>query len=94
MSGLKVKSKSEQMKSVHLTKNLTSTNAILIYLAFLKLILLLIFAGNYGLFRDEYYYIEVSKHLAWGYVDLQPLSPGRFCYCYCFRFNSPGNARE
>jgi len=34
----------------------------------------LIFAGNYGLFRDEYYYAEVSKHLAWGYVDLQPLS--------------------
>jgi hypothetical protein len=62
------------MKSALSTKNLTSTNAILIYLAFFKLIMLLIFAGNYGLFRDEYYYIEVSKHLAWGYVDLQPLS--------------------
>ncbi len=26
------------------------------------------------MFRDEYYYIEVSKHLDWGYVDMQPLS--------------------
>ena len=53
---------------------LTSTNAILIYLSLFKLILLLIFAGNYGIFRDEYYYIETSKHLALGFVDLQPLS--------------------
>ena len=62
------------MKSALSTKNLTSTNAVLIYLALLKFLLLLIFAGNYGLFRDEYYYVAVSKHLAWGYVDLQPLS--------------------
>ncbi len=57
-----------------LTKKLSSTNAILIYLSLFKLILLLVFAGNYGIFRDEYYYIETSKHLAFGYVDLQPLS--------------------
>ena len=56
------------------TGRFTSTNAILIYLSLFKLILLIIFSGNYGLFRDEYYYIEISKHLAWGYVDLQPLS--------------------
>ncbi|MGA9293485.1 MAG: glycosyltransferase family 39 protein [Ignavibacteriaceae bacterium] len=62
------------MKSSLSKKDLTSTNAFLIYLALFKLMLLLIFAGNYGLFRDEYYYVEVSKHLAFGYVDLQPLS--------------------
>ncbi len=56
------------------TKKLTSVNAILIYLSLFKLILLIIFSGNYGLFRDEYYYIEISKHLDWGYVDMQPLS--------------------
>jgi len=56
------------------SEKLTSTNAILIYLSLFKLLLLIIFAGNYGLFRDEYYYIETSKLLAWGYVDLQPLS--------------------
>lgn len=49
-------------------------NSILIYLSLLKFIALIIFAGNYGLFRDEYYYIECSKHLAWGYVDQPPLS--------------------
>ncbi|HSP89213.1 MAG TPA: glycosyltransferase family 39 protein, partial [Ignavibacteriaceae bacterium] len=53
---------------------LSSTNAILIYLSLFKLILLIIFSGNYGFFRDEYYYIEISKHLDWGYVDMQPLS--------------------
>jgi Dolichyl-phosphate-mannose-protein mannosyltransferase len=55
-------------------KRLTSTNAYLIYLSIFKLVLLLIFAGNYGLFRDEFYYIEVTKHLAWGYVDMQSFS--------------------
>jgi hypothetical protein len=49
-------------------------NAILIYLSLLKFIALIIFAGNYGLFRDEYYYVECSKHLSWGYVDQPPLS--------------------
>ncbi|HVO74951.1 MAG TPA: glycosyltransferase family 39 protein [Ignavibacteriaceae bacterium] len=57
-----------------LKEKLLSTTAVLIYLSFFKLILLIIFSGNYGLFRDEYYYIEVSKHLDWGYVDMQPLS--------------------
>lgn len=56
------------------TKNFSSINAILIYLALFKLALLIIFASNYGLFRDEYYYIEISKHLAFGYVDVQPLT--------------------
>ena len=56
------------------TEKITSTNAILFYLSFFKLLLLIIFAGNYGIFRDEYYYVEISKHLAWGYVDVQPLS--------------------
>jgi hypothetical protein len=55
-------------------EKLVSTNAILIYLSMFKFILLIIFAGNYGLFRDEYYYMEVSKHLDWGFVDMQPLS--------------------
>ena len=30
--------------------------------------------GNYGLFRDEFYYIACSDRLAWGYVDQTPLA--------------------
>ncbi len=30
--------------------------------------------GRYGYFRDELYYIACSQHLAFGYVDLPPLS--------------------
>ena len=61
-------------RTVLLNKKMSSTNAILFYLSLFKLILLIVFAGNYGIFRDEYYYIEISKRLAWGYVDVQPLS--------------------
>jgi hypothetical protein len=59
----------EQNKSIFL-----SSNAVLIYLSLFKFVFLIIFAGNYGLFRDEYYYIECSKNLAFGFVDQQPLS--------------------
>ncbi len=34
----------------------------------------LVTAGNYGIFRDEYYYLACARHLAWGYVDQPPLS--------------------
>jgi 4-amino-4-deoxy-L-arabinose transferase-like glycosyltransferase len=31
-------------------------------------------SGDYGFFRDEFYYIACSEHMAWGYVDHPPLS--------------------
>jgi hypothetical protein len=34
----------------------------------------LLTANGYGIFRDEFYYIACSKHLAFGYVDHPPLS--------------------
>jgi 4-amino-4-deoxy-L-arabinose transferase-like glycosyltransferase len=43
-------------------------------IALAKLALNLGFAGRYGYFRDELYYIACSNHLAWGYVDQPPLS--------------------
>lgn len=49
-------------------------NIILISISLFKLITLLIFAGNYGLFRDEYYYLQCANHLSLGYVDQSPLS--------------------
>ncbi len=41
-----------------------------------KLVLNMAFAGRYGYFRDELYYIACSHHLAWGYVDQPPLCAG------------------
>jgi 4-amino-4-deoxy-L-arabinose transferase-like glycosyltransferase len=38
------------------------------------LLLHLFTAGNYGIFRDEYYYLACARRLAWGYVDQPPLS--------------------
>jgi hypothetical protein len=29
--------------------------------------------GSFGIFRDELYYIDCARHLAWGYVDQPPL---------------------
>jgi 4-amino-4-deoxy-L-arabinose transferase-like glycosyltransferase len=31
--------------------------------------------GRYGYFRDELYYLALSHHLDWGYVDLAPIAP-------------------
>jgi len=39
-----------------------------------QLLLHLLTNGRYGIFRDEYYYLACSSHLAWGYVDQPPLS--------------------
>jgi hypothetical protein len=50
--------------------------ALVVPLAFaaLKLALHALAIANYGYFRDEFYYIACSKHLAWGYVDQPPFS--------------------
>jgi hypothetical protein len=42
-------------------------------LAAAKLLLHLLTATRYGIFRDEMYYVACSEHLAWGYVDQPPL---------------------
>jgi len=38
-------------------------------------LLQMVCAGRYGYFRDELYYLALSHHLDWGFVDLAPLSP-------------------
>jgi hypothetical protein len=41
----------------------------------LRLLLHLLTANRYGIFRDELYYYACSQHLAWGYVDMPPFVP-------------------
>jgi|SRR5579883_9364 len=35
----------------------------------------LAFCHRFGYYRDELYFIDCAKHLAWGYVDQPPLAP-------------------
>jgi Dolichyl-phosphate-mannose-protein mannosyltransferase len=58
-----------QPGTIHERPNLAAPA--LIALAVLAVHLLTI--GNYGLFRDEFYYLACGRHLAWGYVDHPPL---------------------
>ena len=44
----------------------------MVLLAFVKLIVHLLTAGNYGYFRDELYYMAAGERLAFGYVDFPP----------------------
>lgn len=48
--------------------------AILLVMGGIGFILQMATAGNYGIFRDEMYYLDCARHLAWGFVDHPPLS--------------------
>lgn len=48
--------------------------AIVVYIAAGALLLHLLTATRYGIFRDEMYYLACSHHMAWGYVDHPPLT--------------------
>lgn len=54
----------------------TNTFKVLGIIVLIKFLLHLIVNTTtaYGYFRDEFYYIACSEHLAWGYVDQPPLS--------------------
>ncbi len=47
--------------------------AVVAFIASLRLLLHLLTANRYGYFRDEMYYLDCGRHLAWGYVDQPPM---------------------
>jgi 4-amino-4-deoxy-L-arabinose transferase-like glycosyltransferase len=49
-----------------------SENALLAYLALAKLLVHLLTNGNYGYFRDEFYYIAAGERLDFGYLEFPP----------------------
>jgi hypothetical protein len=58
-------------RSFSWTNFIRCDNAFLLLIALGKLLLHLAvnLGGGYGIFRDEFYYIACSRHMAWGYVD-------------------------
>jgi len=55
-------------------RRLGSGPAIVGYVSLAKLALHLATAAVYGFFIDELYFLACGEHLAWGYVDLPPLT--------------------
>jgi hypothetical protein len=54
---------------------LEPVNWIIITAATIKFALQVYIAPGYGYFGDELYTMALSRHLAFGYVDLPPLAP-------------------
>src|SRR6266568_4381558 len=55
-------------------QRLSSERALIIWFSAAALLIHLLTNRGYGYFRDELYYIACGQHLAFGYVDLPPLS--------------------
>ena len=63
------------MKSCFFSKEkLTSSIAIIIYLMVLSFVIHMVTGWIYGIFRDEFYYVSMSHHLDFGYVDITPIA--------------------
>ena len=68
-----------QIEATDLNRNVASgpllgPRAIVAAIAGLKFLLHMLTAAKYGLFTDELYFLACGEHLAWGYVDMPPLT--------------------
>lgn len=54
---------------------IVNSEIIILFGFILAKIILSLLPISYGIFRDEFYYLSMSKHLGLGYVDVPPLSP-------------------
>lgn len=59
-------------KEIFSRKYLFSDFAILIYLAAIKLLIPLFTSSDFGFHRDEFLYMAMGDHLAWGYLEVPP----------------------
>jgi 4-amino-4-deoxy-L-arabinose transferase-like glycosyltransferase len=65
--------KRDRISELFTKRSFTSNTALLAYLALADFVVHIVFAGNYGYFRDELYYIvSGTQHLSLGYVDFPP----------------------
>ena len=62
------------MQSTARPAGFATEHALIVIFAVVTLLIHLLTNSHYGYFRDELYYIACSQHLAFGYVDLPPLS--------------------
>lgn len=53
---------------------LTALSPVVLAIAAIQLLLHVVTNGNYGIFRDELYYLDCARNLDWGYVDQPGLS--------------------
>jgi len=61
------------LKRIFSKASLLSDLAIITYLSLFKLLLHLLTNTNYSFHRDEFLYIEMGKHIDWGYVEVPPM---------------------
>src|SRR6266705_3273089 len=56
------------------SSRLATEQKLIVFFGAVTLLIHFLNNGRYGYFRDELYYIACGQHLAFGYVDLPPLS--------------------
>jgi dolichyl-phosphate-mannose-protein mannosyltransferase len=64
---------SGSVASTHSARRSASGPAVVLAIAAAAFLAQMLTTARYGYFRDELYYLDCARHLAWGYVDQPPL---------------------